>query len=626
MLNKVFPRRQTLSVNVGELQIGSKHPILVQSMTTTNTLDTASSVAQIESLVKVGCQLVRLTAPSIKDAENLADIKKVLLEKGIKVPLVADIHYTPNAAEVAARIVEKVRINPGNYAGNKKFGNTLYTDKMYEEEKAKIYERFVSLIKICKENGTAIRIGTNHGSLSDRIMERYGDTTQGMVESAMEFLRMARMENFHQIVLSMKSSNPMVMVDAYRLLVQTMYAEDMHYPLHLGVTEAGDGDDGRVKSAMGIGCLLEEGIGDTIRVSLTEDPEFEIPVADKLVQSIVNKNLVDETDSITILTSNEKPSASNEIKKINWPIVVADISSHSQITEQTFMQCGYTYNPSLDKWQQSDQSADYIYIGSHPLPENHPLGCKYIGQITSDNLFASDNKIHPILFSLDEITNYKTESIVFYKTTLASIGKETYEVLNLNTHIILWVESDAQNSSIDWKLKWKYIPIHTPVVYQISNQSKDTELQILDSSRQLGSLFLDNLGSGIAVEVENQSSKALSIAFSILQAARKRVTKTEFISCPSCGRTLFHLQETTANIRSKTGHLKGLKIAIMGCIVNGPGEMADAHYGYVGSGPGKISLYKGKELVKKAIAAESAVDELITLIKENNDWQEPEIH
>lgn len=633
-----YTRRKTSTVKVGELYIGGDYPVRVQSMTTTDTMDTEKSIAQIIRMVEAGCELVRLTAPSMKEAENLANIKDGLHKKGIYVPLVADIHFTPNAAEIAARIVEKVRVNPGNYVDKKKFELIEYTDADYAEELDRIRTRFTPLVKICKEYGTAMRIGTNHGSLSDRIMSRYGDTAHGMVESAMEFLRICEDEDYHNIVLSMKSSNPQVMVEAYRLLVKTMDEHNMYYPLHLGVTEAGDGDDGRIKSALGIGSLLEDGIGDTIRVSLTEDPEFEVPVAQKLVARYTDRAshapVAFALSADEILQQwNPFSYAKRETHEVlnlgggNVPRIIADYSNDALLLPEHLTAVGHTYDAALDKWHMSDMGCDFIFRGAHPTSFMLPNGVRgiYTGKIWN----TITDKINNFpCFTLNEYTiaAARSQTLNFIQAGTDELTPEVIQHLRSETKIALLLTSSNQHAVADLRncfLRLKLLAFDHPVVIHRSYSMADEEAFMLYASTDTGSLFTDGLGDGIMLSDVNIDRQRINhIGFGILQAARARITKTEYISCPSCGRTLFDLQETTALIRKHTDHLKGVKIAIMGCIVNGPGEMADADYGYVGSGPGKITLYKGKEVVKKGVNKETAVQELIGIIREDGRWIE----
>ncbi len=638
-----YTRRITRTVNIGDLQMGSNFPIRIQSMTTTDTMNTQASVEQIIRMVDAGCELVRLTAPSINEAENLANIKAELKKRNKYVPLVADIHFTPNAAEMAARIVEKVRINPGNYADKKKFQVLEYTDADYEAELSRIREKFVPLLKICKEYGTALRIGTNHGSLSDRILSRYGDTPLGMVESAMEFLRIAEEENFYNIVLSMKASNPQVMVQAYRLLVQTMNQNNMQYPLHLGVTEAGDGDDGRIKSALGIGALLEDGLGDTIRVSLTEDPEFEVPVAKQLAARYENREELQLSKTSTWLSENasifyqyqkRSTQAVQNFGANQVPRVIANFEDKN-IQPSDLVQIGYTFNEALDKWSMSELGADYIYLGKTTAPFMLPIGLKAIYKPEIWQIIPDKTNAFP-LFNASEFlaTQVLSKSLNFvHVSTTDCLNQLVIEKLKNTQNAVIILSSNQASVLPDLRNTLGLFmenEIKNPVVFGLSYEEKLVQadpinLHMLYASTDAGSLLIDGFGDGIFYINSEVSAKRLNdISFGILQAARTRISKTEYISCPSCGRTLFDLQETTAMIRKRTDHLKGVKIAIMGCIVNGPGEMADADYGYVGSGPGKITLYKGKEVMKKSIASEHAVDELIQLIKEDGNWVESE--
>lgn len=640
-----YQRRETIEVKVGNLIIGGNNPIVVQSMTTVDTMDTEGSIAQCIRMIESGCQLIRITAPSIKEAKNLKNIKEGLAERGYHTPLVADIHFTPNAAEVAAKIVEKVRINPGNYADKKKFEVIDYTDETYKAELERIRERFLPLVKICKEHGTAMRIGTNHGSLSDRIMSRYGDTPLGMVESALEFLRICEDENYFDIVISMKSSNTQVMVQAYRLLVQKLREGGFKsYPLHLGVTEAGDGEDGRVKSAVGIGTLLEDGLGDTVRVSLTEDPEFETPVAQALVQRYDQRAGHEAIQTATDYPINPFEYNKRQSKEVfnlggtNVPRVIVDISTIRNITVKELKNVGHFYLPELDKWKMNDQGCDFVYSGDHPIEFMLPNGLKEI--INHSSWLYSDEKenkfpafrladwqrqenLHPILNFLFLQDTEADEAIPLLKdrqdVAVILFSENTHNMPALRRAFVTLMQSG----------------IDLPVISSVAYPDQEDDKTMLFAATDVGGLLIDGLGDGIMLSLrgkQNLDREALlttvklhnSVSFGVLQAARTRMSKTEYISCPSCGRTLFDLQETTAMIRKRTDHLKGVKIGIMGCIVNGPGEMADADYGYVGSGKGKITLYKGKEVVKRSVPSEKAVDELINIIKQGGQWIEPE--
>jgi (E)-4-hydroxy-3-methylbut-2-enyl-diphosphate synthase len=657
-----YARLKTLEVKIGDLSIGNFHPLRVQTMTTTDSMDTLATVEQSIRCIEAGAEMVRITAPSKKEAENLLNIKNELRRRGYHTPLVADIHFTPNAAEIAARIVEKVRVNPGNYIDKKKFEFIEYTDADYREEIERIRERFTPLVKICKEYGTAMRIGTNHGSLSDRIMSRYGDTPMGMVESAMEFLRVARAEQYHNIVLSMKSSNPQVMVQAYRLLIQNMQAEFAAcYPLHLGVTEAGDGEDGRIKSAIGIGTLLEDGIGDTIRVSLTEDPEFEIPVCKDLVKRY-------ETGAIKPTEANNEDIIIPPIAKIPYnpfeyrrrqsfsvsnigarhvPVVVADFMHAKNIQRADLASIGYTYDPGTDKWSISDSAADYIYTGNKKIDFPLPGTLKVIYNYT--NWLATDEKekYFPFFQGPEYFRNHEVSDSVNF-VSIDTNEEDAYALLpslHNEHHLVLCLYSTHAHPMLSVRrfiMELMSQDIQCPIILAVESHGQGTDDQLIHFSTESGALFLDGMGDGIwlindeteivnakvsgrtYLEAKNNHQFINNTSFSILQATRTRISKTEYISCPSCGRTLFDLQETTAKIRSVTHHLKGVKIAIMGCIVNGPGEMADADFGYVGSGPGKITLYKGKDVVKRGVDSEIAVDELISLIKESDEWVDPQ--
>jgi len=623
-----YTRFKTIEVKVGPIAIGGKNPIHIQSMTTANTMNTSATVDESIRMIDAGCKLVRITAPSKKDAENLANIKNELRLKGYKTPLVADIHYTPNAAEIAAKIVEKVRINPGNYADKKKFEEIDYTDESYNNELLRIEEKFTPLVQICKQNNTSMRIGTNHGSLSDRILSRYGDTPKGMVESALEFIRICRKHDYHNIVISMKASNTRVMVYAYRLLVNEMIKEGMKYPLHLGVTEAGEGEDGRIKSAVGIGTLLSEGIGDTIRVSLTEAPEHEMPVAQKILdhfKNIHNHKKIAETKQHQIDYFQYKKRKTFQVENIgnkNVPIVISDLSNRKKITQASFFSLGYRYSVPLDKWHISEMASDFIYIGENEINFEIPGTLRIISNYSS---WIKHKKGFPI-FNLKEYEKIKdfSETLNFLKIYDHEITPSSIDILKNNKSLVIFLESENINCIAAMRKFFFELmeeKIENPIIISRKYEFNDDEQLQISASIDIGSLLIDGLGDGICISSNNCSNKMLnSISFGILQASRTRISKTEYISCPSCGRTLFDLQETTAKIRKVTDHLKGVKIGIMGCIVNGPGEMADADYGYVGTGPGKITLYKEKTVVKKNVPESEAVDALIDLIKENGDW------
>jgi len=621
---KRFPTREVL---IGSLGLGGKNPIRVQSMTTADTMNTELSVEESIRMIDAGCEIVRLTAPSKKEAENLKEIKAQLVAKGKITPLVADIHFTPNAAEIAADYVEKIRVNPGNYADKKKFEEIDYTDASYQQELDRIEEKFTPLVLKCKALGRAMRIGTNHGSLSDRILSRYGDTPEGMVESAMEFIRICRKNDYHSLVISMKASNTLVMVQAYRLLVATMKENGMDYPLHLGVTEAGDGEDGRIKSAVGIGALLEDGLGDTIRVSLTEDSEYEIPVAQKLIQKFENIDSNENDSFFNFENLSYSPfdynrRDSKEVMNLGHshvPIVFADLSKKEVITPANFFGFGYTYSIQLDKWNLMDLAADFVYVGKHAIDFEVPGTLRLVQDFECWKKDPSSKYIP--LVSLTDLTETSTDQILFLAINLDA--ELDYNLLS-NYPNAIFVASSRKNHKTPnfrkFRLNLDKNEIQNPVVFRIDTSTEDQEKFQLHVSSDLGIHFIDGFGDGIWI-TGNQSSQFInSTSFGILQATRTRISKTEYISCPSCGRTLFDLQETTAKIRARTSHLKGVKIGIMGCIVNGPGEMADADYGYVGTGPGKINLYKEKTVVRKNIPEEEAVQALIDLITEHGDW------
>jgi (E)-4-hydroxy-3-methylbut-2-enyl-diphosphate synthase len=622
-------RFHTREVKVGITAIGGDNPIRIQSMTTTDTMDTQASVEQSIRMIEAGCELVRLTAPSKNEAENLGVIKQELVKRGYDTPLVADIHFTPNAAEVAARLIEKVRVNPGNYADKKKFEEILYNDESYAAELRRIEEKFTPLVLLCKEQGTAMRIGTNHGSLSDRILSRFGDTPEGMVASAMEFIEICRKNDYHELVISMKASNTLVMVQAYRLLVATMKAKGMNYPLHLGVTEAGDGEDGRIKSAVGIGALLEDGIGDTIRVSLTEDPEFEIPVAQKLAEKFSSEetNNINYSSTIKIDYFSHSRRQTNDIQIIggkNHPIVVADLSGKDEIKPTNLFGYGYVYSVALDKWNLQDLAADLLYIGDKKLNFEVPGTLRVVQNYPA---WKQDPNASVLPFcTLSEYRELDPGQQALVRVSL----DENYDPETLpKTNVVLVPETQEQQKTQKIR-KFQYELAEnnnfSPVILKLHYDQSDQETVQLYAGSDAGIHFIDGFGDGIWITAPIPNASINSLSFGILQATRTRISKTEYISCPSCGRTLFDLQETTAKIRSRTSHLKGIKIGIMGCIVNGPGEMADADYGYVGTGPGKINLYKEKTVVRKNVSETEAVDALIDLIKENGDWIEPIVH
>ena len=631
-----YSRRKTRVVNIGGIPIGGDNPIRIQSMTTVDTMDTVGSVAQTIRMIEAGCEYVRITAPSIKEAQNLEEIKKELRKRGYTVPLIADIHFTPNAAELAARIVEKVRINPGNYADKKRFEQIDYSDSAYQEQLDRIRKKFMPLVQICKDHGTAMRIGTNHGSLSDRIMSRYGDTPLGMVESALEFLRICEDLHYHDIVLSMKASNPQVMIQAYRLLVQKLdEGEFQPYPLHLGVTEAGDGEDGRVKSSVGIGTLLEDGLGDTIRVSLTEEPEAEVPVAMALADRYKTRkgDPIPEIITYPIHPFDYSRRHTHEVANLGGhqvPRVIADFSTKDKITPASLFALGYNYSVSLDKWNIADMACDYIFLGNNDIQVEIPgtLGLIYQHKTWLTNKLKE--RVYPFISAKEYLKGVEqSPSLNFIYCVLNTCTPELISKVSRDKTVVLLIDTYNDHGLAEERRLFVELMNQNctvPVVIGRAYRNLTPERLQLYSATDIGGLLIDGLGDGIFIAAENCGGDKIvnETAFNILQATRTRISKTEYISCPSCGRTLFDLQETTGKIRLRTNHLKGIKIAIMGCIVNGPGEMADADYGYVGSGPGRITLYRGREVVKRNVQTAQAVDALIGLIREDGNWIEQE--
>ena len=631
-----YHRRKSRVVHIGDIPLGGDYPIRIQSMTTTDTMDTQGTVEQSIRMIEAGCEYVRITAPSIKEAQNLAEIKKELRKQGYTTPLIADIHFTPNAALEAARIVEKVRINPGNFADRKKFQEIEYTDQSYNDELERIHHRFSPLVKVCKEEGCALRIGSNHGSLSDRILSRYGDTPLGMVESAMEFIRICENYNYHEIILSMKSSNTRVMVQAYRLLVNKMHAEGMNYPLHLGVTEAGEGEDGRIKSAVGIGTLLEDGLGDTIRVSLTEEPEFEIPVAKELVKRYETRSGHDSINDIyknPLYPYEYRKRESRQVMNIggdNVSRVMVDLSLENEITRDTLNHLGYSYFEADDKWGIGDFACDYIFVNKKSVDFDIP-GTLGIVQAYSVWIEEKKTNIYPFLDAKQYLDNpHLHPKLNFIYATLPELSADLLSQFKNDISAVLLIDTYNEHGMAEQRrLFMELMSEHCqiPVIIGKAYGGLTPENLQLYSATDMGALLIDGLGDGVFLAAEGCGSleQVNQTAFGILQASRTRISKTEYISCPSCGRTLFDLQETTALVRNRTSHLKGIKIGIMGCIVNGPGEMADADYGYVGTGVEKISLYRGQNVVQANLPMEEAVDALIDLMKEDGVWVEPEM-
>ncbi len=608
-----YKRLKTRSVQIGNIEMGGNNPIQIQSMTSTNTLNTSETIDQSLRIIEAGGEIVRITAQGVKEAENLENIKKGIREAGFKTPVAADIHFNPKAAFTAAELVEKVRINPGNFVDKRSdVSKGEFSTEEYQKELKKIEDSLIPLLEICKKNKTVLRIGVNHGSLSDRIMSRFGDTPEGMVESALEFLRICVKESFLNIVVSLKSSNTRVMVQSNRLLITQMTDEGMDFPLHLGVTEAGEGEDGRIKSAVGIGTLLSDGIGDTIRVSLTEAPENEIPVAQKLVNYIAEKK------------------DHKEIKSVNTaPVDFFEYSKRK--TNQIFNIGGESLPVVISKIEsKNDLIPEFIYVGDRFVIDSSNANSIFIIDESGwdQGIFHNDNVV-PMFKSVNDFYFAENQSnkLNFLQLNCNEINDENLLKIRNFKNIVLILESNNKNSFADQRaafFKLMNSGNNLPVIIKKSYKENTLEDLQLKSSCDLGGLFLDGFGDGIWIENigDINGQDIINASFGILQASRVRTSKTEYISCPGCGRTLFDLQKTTKEIRERTSHLKSLKIGIMGCIVNGPGEMADADYGYVGAGPGKITLYKNKEVVKKNIPEGNAVEELIQLIKDSGDWMD----
>ncbi|WP_411822167.1 (E)-4-hydroxy-3-methylbut-2-enyl-diphosphate synthase [Leptospira sp. 'Mane'] len=665
-----YKRRTTREVKVGGVGIGGTNPIRIQSMITSNTRDTEASISQIAALEKAGSELVRLTVPSQADADNLPEIRKRMKELGLKVPLVADIHFTPQVALKCVEWVEKVRINPGNFADKKKFDIIEYTDKEYEEELERIEEVFTPLVLRARELGVAMRIGTNHGSLSDRIMNRFGDTPQGMVESALEFIRIAERNNYKEIIVSMKASNPQVMVSAYRLLVSRFYELGMDYPLHLGVTEAGDGKDGRIKSAIGIGSLLEEGLGDTIRVSLTEEAVEEIPVAKEIAKKY-NSSWAKERE--TVFANEKSTSGFTEFRDpyeysrfYSRETNVGELGLGDKHPVRVETEFSFLGNSTLEEITKQNflgnRSSKFNEIVFFQIPDEMTLASvstfKKSGRISNPVSFQLSEDltfqyegfaeeifslqkwvINPFLFDdssgnesdvfggfLDFIRNYARDNrSVEFTIEEKNFSKIDFLIKEIRKRKIQNVFFSTNQSQLTTVRRFAFLVKDSDFPIVLDNIYDSKESALYESSIHLGGLLLDGIGDMVRIRLkEPDPNTTIELSYDILQATRLRLTKTEYISCPSCGRTMFDLQSTTAVIKSKTGHLKGVKIAVMGCIVNGPGEMADADFGYVGAGVGKVHLYRGKEIVMKGVAETEAADKLIELIKSNGMWVDPE--
>ena len=608
-----YSRRQATEVNIGATPMGGAHPIRIQSMTNTVTLDTEACVEQAKRIINAGGEYVRMTTQGVREAENMMNINIGLRSQGYDTPLVADVHFNPNVADVAAQYVEKVRINPGNYVdAARTFKNLEYTDEEYAQEIEKIRARLIPFLNICKENHTAIRIGVNHGSLSDRIMSRYGDTPEGMVESCMEFLRICVAEKFMDVVISIKASNTVVMVKTVRLLAAEMEKEGMAFPLHLGVTEAGDGEDGRIKSALGIGALLADGLGDTIRVSLSEAPEAEIPVARKLVDYILEREghpyipgKVSEGFNYLSPTRRETVAVKN-IGGDNLPVVVSERLDESEAIDKQF-------------------KPDYIYCGQ-TLPKNRREDVAYI--VDANDWNPEDKNVYPAFNYQQMLLLHHTKAdLKFLFLPYMALNREVIAALKVHPEVVIIAQSNHINRLGEFRGMLHEMMdegLKNPVVFFQFYQEEEAENLQIKSAADMGALVFDGLCDGIFLFNQGSLSHELidTTAFGILQAGRVRTSKTEYISCPGCGRTLYDLESTIARIKAATSHLKGLKIGIMGCIVNGPGEMADADYGYVGAGRGKVSLYKKKECIEKNIPEEQAVEKLIELIRNNGDYIE----
>ncbi len=665
-------RRRTRVVRVGDVEIGGDHPIVVQSMTNTDTMDTAATVAQTIRLAEAGCEIVRVTAPSIRDAENLREIRKALREARVDVPLVADIHFTPNAAMIAAEIVEKVRVNPGNYADKKKFEVREYDDAEYQAEIERVHERFRPLVKRCKANGVAMRIGTNHGSLSDRIMNRFGDTALGMVESALEFLDVCEDERFHDVVFSMKASNTQVAIQAYRLLAARLEARapgEPSYPFHVGVTEAGDAEDGRIKSAIGIGSLLEDGLGDTIRVSLTEDPVREVPVARGIAEraSRVARARSERAGTIDV-RSRPTPDyfghAKRETVAASWAGLEvggeAPVRVELEVPDAGSDPKGAAARLAVDLAALEDVSCESLLLGAGEADalalfrrelESLGVALPCSARVSSAAAVAAlaDGGIGRVVATIDGAVGSASLRAIAEAASGARLPLEweldapDHAIPALVARALDAAEADPAAMSLapsaslhDVRVQVSSLADHgrggLPVVLRQAIEAPAVaglagagvpEASLLDASVRLGGLLCDGIGDLVSLRSAAGAASTVDLAYRVLQGARQRTTRTEYISCPSCGRTLFDLEETTARIKARTDHLPGVKIAVMGCIVNGPGEMADADFGYVGSGVGQVTLYVGKEVVARAVPEAEATDRLVELIREHGAWVDP---
>ncbi len=632
-----YSRRNSSESKIGTTALGGSNPIRVQSMTNTDTNNIEASVEQSIRMIESGAEYVRLTTQGTKEAENLKFIKEELVKRGYNTPLVADIHFNPAAALIAAKYVDKVRINPGNFVDKRAdFSNPGYGDVKYQEDLEKIREKFIPLIRLCKEHNTALRIGTNHGSLSDRIMSRYGDTPRGMVEATLEFLRICKEQNFPNVAISIKSSNTVMMVKTVRLLVSEMANENMFYPLHLGVTEAGEGEDGRIKSAVGTGALLNDGIGDTVRISLTEDPEIESPVGKKLVDYVLEKEGHEQIAYIEKIDINlfdfykRSTRVVRNIGSSKVPVVVTDASREKYISTDLPEQAGYLLNQDTFEWEKGKLAADYLFVnGFDAIFADYP---KELGIIVDQECWEMANNFaentYP-LFQADQFLNanlsFFHSDIFFVECTYPQLSDAFIQMIKNTPQVVLVCSSNHQNSFAEQRaftLRLIQAKCKAPLIFKRNFKESNLEDLHIKASADLGSLYFDGFGNGIWLDNEGAiaQEEINSTAFGILQAARVRTTKTEFVSCPGCGRTLFQLHDVVAEVKKQFSHLTHLKIGVMGCIVNGPGEMGDVDYGYVGAGPGKVSLYKGHEVIKKNIPSESAIHELTEIIKSHGDW------
>ncbi|MBN1157989.1 MAG: (E)-4-hydroxy-3-methylbut-2-enyl-diphosphate synthase [Bacteroidales bacterium] len=626
-----YRRRRTVVVYVGSIPMGSACPVRLQSMANTNTCRIGDSVAQCIQLAEAGAHYVRFTVPSVRDAACLKQIRQKLLEAGHDIPLIADVHFNPGIALEAAAVVEKVRINPGNYGSTGNMPKKTSPESAEDDAFKRVQASFRKLLSACRTHKAALRIGVNHGSLSQRIIRQYGNTPEGMTESAMEFLRVCRSEDFDQVVVSMKSSNILVMVQATRLMVRKMKEEGMDYPLHLGVTEAGGGEDGRIKSAAGMGALLADGIGDTIRVSLTEDPVAEIPVAKKLIdhiEDLKSHTKLPEPDRYFVYPYEQHKRPVNTTAYAegrNIPMVIGEVASDITATEEHLSDFGWSYSAENGRWTFEERSADFVFVRKAALKSRIP---QPRGLIVPQEEWDQGKSGHFLpLFDSGKYLNLEKapEGLHFVEARLQDMQEQFIEKLKAGPSVILVYS--CNNKNITAELRVVFTRLHDldcPVPVVIRNQYHEDDLETFQviSAADTGGTFVDGMGNGLWLSNSGNihNSLIMSTAFGILQACRARISRTEYIACPSCGRTHFDIMKTLAEIRKRTSHLKGLKIGVMGCIVNGPGEMADADYGYVGSGKGKITLYRSREVIRRGIPEEKAIDELIRLIKESGDW------